>query len=319
MQSFEHDEVTRFADVRRKVGRGAMLIAGGTDLVPLMRDGLVAPRTLVNLKTVRGGADIRASSGGCTLGALALVADVAEHAAVRRWYPALAAACDAVGTLQIRNMATIGGNLCQRIRCWYFRQNVPCHKTGGPPRGCPAVDGLNEYLAVFGTGPCHAPHPSDPAVALAALDARVHVRSAAPGRKPGVTTISISDLYATAAKRRDSETILKQGDVIERITVPGKFAGARQLYLKATQRVEWDFALVSVAVVWPKGRGAIPRLVLGGVAPQPRVVEIEEVGKGRAWAEAIATAAVAGARPMSQNAYKVELARNLIREALAPS
>ena len=316
MESFKHDEVTRFADVRRKVGRGGMLIAGGTDLVPLMRDGLATPRTLVNLKTVRDGSGLRASSSGATLGALALLADVAAHTAMRRWYPALAAACDAVGTLQIRNMATIGGNLCQRIRCWYFRQNVPCHKTGG--RGCPAVDGLNEYLAVFGTGPCHAPHPSDPAVALAALDASVHVRSA-NGRKPGVVRMSISDLYATAAKRRDSETILKPGDVIERITVPGKFAGARQLYLKATQRAEWDFALVSVAVVWPKGRGAIPRLVLGGVAPQPRVVEIGKTGKGKAWAEAIATAAVAGARPMSQNAYKVELARNLIREALAPS
>jgi xanthine dehydrogenase YagS FAD-binding subunit len=317
MQSFEHDEVTRFADVPRKVGRRDMLIAGGTDLVPLMRDGLVAPRTLVNLKTVRGGAEIRASASGGTLGALALVADIAAHSAVRRWYPALAAACDAVGTLQIRNMATIGGNLCQRIRCWYFRQNVPCHKTGG--RGCPAVDGLNEYLSVFGAGPCHAPHPSDPAIALAALDAGVHVRLANAGRKPGLARLSIAELYANAAKRRDAETILKPGDVIERITVPGKFAGERQLYLKATQRAEWDFALVSVAVVWPKGRGAIPRLVLGGVAPQPRVVEIGETGKGNAWAEKVATAAVAGARPMSQNAYKVELARNLIREALTAS
>src|SRR5688572_22458275 len=107
MQSFEHDEVTRFADVRRKVGRRDMLIAGGTDLVPLMRDGLALPQTLVNLKTVRGGAGIRASRAGAALGALALVADVAGHTAVRRWYPALAAACDAVGTLQIRNMATI--------------------------------------------------------------------------------------------------------------------------------------------------------------------------------------------------------------------
>lgn len=316
MQSFSHDEVTSFADVRRKVGRRDMLIAGGTDLVPLMRDGLVAPRVLVNLKTVRGGAGILASRRGCALGALALVADIAAHTAVRRWYPALAAACDAVGTLQIRNMATIGGNLCQRIRCWYFRQNVPCHKTGG--RGCPAVAGLNEYLGIFGTGPCHAPHPSDPAVALAALDARIHIRLAHPGRKPGVVRISIPDLYSTAAKRRDAETTLKAGDVIERVTVPAQYAGGRQLYLKATQRAEWDFALVSVAAVWPKGRGGIPRVVLGGVAPQPREIAIREMGSGKRWAQVVADTAVAAAKPLSQNAYKVELARNLIREALAP-
>jgi len=162
----------------------------------------------------------------------------AAHPGVRRWYAALAAACDAVGTPQIRNMATLGGNLCQRNRCWYFRQHVPCHKTGG--RGCPAVEGLNEYLGILGGGPCHAPHPSDPAVALAALDARVHVRWADPGRKPGVTPISIGTLYSTAAKRRDAETILKPGDVIERISVPGAYAGARQVYRKATQRAEWD-------------------------------------------------------------------------------
>jgi len=315
MQSFEHDEVTSFAEVRRKVGRRDMLIAGGTDLVPLMRDGLAAPRTLVNLKTVRGGAAISASRGGGAFGALALVADVADHPGVRRWYPALAAACDAVGTLQIRNMATIGGNLCQRIRCWYFRQNVPCHKTGG--RGCPAVKGLNEYLAIFGSGPCHAPNPSDPAVALTALDARVRVRWADPGRRPGVTTISIGDLYSLAAKRRDSETILRPGDVIERITVPMKYGGARQVYLKATQRAEWDFALVSVAAVWPKSRHAAPRIVVGGVAPQPWVVEVGEMGTGKAWADRVAESAVANAHPMTQNGYKAELARNLIREVLA--
>src|SRR6185295_4413391 len=122
MENFQHDEVTRFADVRRKVGRRDVLIAGGTDLVPLMRDGLVTPRTVVDLKTVRGGAGIRASRSGGAGGALALVADVAAHAGIRRWYPALATACDAVGTTQLRNMATLGGNLCQRIRCWYFRQ-----------------------------------------------------------------------------------------------------------------------------------------------------------------------------------------------------
>jgi len=338
MENFQHDEVTRFADVRRKVGRRDVLIAGGTDLVPLMRDGLVTPRTVVNLKTIRNGATIRASRTGATFGALALVADIAAHAGVRRAFPSLAAACDAVGTPQIRNMATLGGNLCQRIRCWYFRQNVPCHKTGS--RGCPAVEGLNEYLGILGGGPCHAPHPSDPAVALAALDATIVVRlgrfpGLAPGvsksirsragrrtdpaRKrgdPGTIRLSISDLYATAHRRGDSETILRPGDVIEQIRLPSRYAGARQIYVKATQRAEWDFALVSVAVVWPRGRGSKPRVVLGGVAPQPWEVEIRDAGKGKAWAQRVAEAAIGAARPLSQNAYKVDLARNLIAEAL---
>lgn len=185
MQSFEHDEVTRFADVRRKVGRRDVLIAGGTDLVPLMRDGLVTPRTVVDLKTVRGGAGIRASRSGGAVGALALVADVAAHAGIRRW-------CPAGDCLRRRGHHADPQHgdprwEPQRIRCWYFRRRVPCHKTGN--RGCPAVDGLNEYLSVFGDGPCHAPHPSDPAVALAALESRVHVRL---GRSsPGIIRLSV--------------------------------------------------------------------------------------------------------------------------------
>jgi len=310
MQEFSHADVKRFQDVRRLVGPRDMLIAGGTDLVPLMRDGLAAPRTVVDLKPVRGGAALRAASTGATIGALALVADVAADTRMKRWFPALADACLVVGSAQIRNLATIGGNLCQRIRCWYFRQRVPCHKTGAA--GCPAVAGLNEQLAVFGTGPCHAPHPSDPAVALAALNARVYVR-----RRSGRTArLSIAELYATAATRRDAETVLGAGEVIEKIAVPAAFAGARQVYIKTAQREMFDFALVSVCVVRPKRRGSAPRIVLGGVAPRPWEVAVRDGGSGAAWVERLADAAVRGAAPLSQNAYKIEIARNLIREAL---
>lgn|SRR5574341_251261 len=315
MQPFEHCDVKRFGDVARLVGPRDVLIAGGTDLLPLMRDGLATPRTVVNLKTIRGGDAITVGRRGAAFGALALVADIAAHPGVRRAYPALAEACRVVGSQQIRNMATLGGNLCQRIRCWYFRQHVSCHKTGG--RGCPAVDGLNEYLAIFGDGPCHAPHPSDPAVALAALDARVSVRVAGPRRTPGgIRRLTLKQLYARAASRQDSETILDSGDVIEKITIPARFAGARQVYLKTAQREMFDFALVSVAVVWPRGRNVAPRVALGGVAPAPLEVEIREPGSGRRWAERVAGAAVAQARPLSQNGYKVEIARNLLATAL---
>lgn len=310
MRDFRHAAARSFREVARLAGSRDVLIAGGTDLVPLMRDGLVAPRTVVDLTTVRGGRDIRAARSGATLGALALVADIADSRAVRRWYPALSQACAAVGTAQIRNMATIGGNLCQRIRCWYFRQSVPCHKTGG--RGCPAVDGLNEHCAVAGGGPCWAPHPSDPAVALAALDAVVQVRL----RTGKSARLSMAELYREAARRRDGETVLRHGDVIERITLPARHAGARQIYLKVTHREAWDFALVSLAVVWRRGRGALPRLVLGGVAPRPWEIVVRETGNGQRWAERVAASALADAAPLSENGYKIEIARNLIREAL---
>lgn len=310
MQSFEHVVAKRFQDVRRLVGPRAMLIAGGTDLLPLMRDGLAAPRIVVDLKPVRGGAALRAASSGATIGALALVADVAADRRIQRWFPALAEACVVVGSAQIRNLATMGGNLCQRIRCWYFRQRVPCHKTGGT--GCPAESRLNEQLAVFGGGPCHAPHPSDPAVALAALDARIHVRR----RSGRAVRLSIAELYATAAKRRDAETILGAGDVIEKIALPGACAGVRQVYLKTAQREMFDFALVSVCVVQPKKRGSAPRIALGGVAPRPWEVKVRAAGKGKVWIDRVVDAAVRDAAPLSQNAYKVEIARNLIRDAL---
>src|SRR5574341_1701724 len=214
MQPFEHCDVKRFGDVARLVGPRDVLIAGGTDLLPLMRDGLATPRTVVNLKTIRGGDAITVGRRGAAFGALALVADIAAHPGVRRAYPALAEACRVVGSQQIRNMATLGGNLCQRIRCWYFRQHVSCHKTGG--EGCPAVTGLNEYLSIFGDGPCHAPHPSDPAVALTALEARVYVRARDPARAGAVLRgLALGRLYARAASRRDAETLLTPGQVIE--------------------------------------------------------------------------------------------------------
>ena len=134
--------------------------------------------------------------------------------------------------------------------------------------------------------------------------------------KPEVISLPIAELYARAATRRDAETILRPGDVIESIAIPARYAGARQAYLKTAQREMFDFALVSVCVVWPKRGAAAPRIVLGGVAPAPYEVTVRESGKGKRWAAAVAQAAVADAKPMTQNGYKVEIARNLIRDAL---
>lgn len=299
-----------------------MVLAGGTDLIPLVQDGLARPSSLVFIGEIPGADAISVTQrGGARIGAAARLAEIAAHSGIRRLYPALAQACRSVGTLQIRNVATLGGNLCQKPRCWYYRSGVPCLKSGAAT--CPAQRGLNEMLAVLGGGPCWAVHPSDPAVALLALDARVTIR-----RPDGsIRESSLDDFFLLPAERVDRETRLALGEIVERITVPPRYAGTRQLYLKVTQRAAWDFALVSVAVVWER-RSAKPRIALGGVAPRPWLVEPskipqlpkdEKAGAARAmqlWSIRVADQALRGARALSHNGYKIELAKNLILRAL---
>lgn len=320
MRSFRYVVVRSFAEATALLGEDAVALAGGTDLVPLMQERLATPRLVVDVSRVPGADEIVVSStNGARIGALARLAELAMHPPLRRHYPALSRACATVGTAQIRNVGTLGGNLCQRPRCWYYRSGIQCWKTGS--RSCPARDGANEYLAVVGGGPCWAPHPSDPAVALLALDAQISVR-----RSDGqVTSLSVEEFYAPPPERPDRETCLGAEDLIESISLPARHAGARQTYLKVMQRQTWDFALVSVAVVWPK-RGRRPRIALGGVAPRPWRVASEKLppaprATARAeaaemWAVNVANQALQNAVPLSGNAYKIDLAKSLIRRAL---
>lgn len=297
-----------------------MVLAGGTDLVGLVRDGLARPEQLVDVKRIPGGRDVVVSRArGARIGALARLGTIAAHRALRRLYPALAESSQLVGTPQIRNVATLGGNLCQRPRCWYYRSAIPCWKSGAA--ACPAERGMNEYLAVLGGGPCWAVHPSDLAVALLALDARVIVR-----RADGSTLeLSIDELYVLPAERVELETILEPGEVIERVTVPPRFAAARQLFVKVMQRQAWDFALASAAVVWPR-RSRRPRVALGGLAPRPWLVDPDRLPpaprpqakseRKALWAARAADAALRGARPLAHNGYKVKLAKAVVRRAL---
>jgi len=210
-------------------------------------------------------------------------------------------------------MATIGGNLCQRPRCWYFRRAIPCLKNGGP--SCPAIEGENQYLAILDGGPCHAVHPSDPAVALTALDAQVEIASSG-----GKRTVPISEFYVLPSERVDQETVLGAGEFVSAIIIPGTSAGGIQHYHKLMQRDAWDFALASIAAC--KRQDGDVRLVLGGVAPRPWRVNTsveEDVSSGGLDEEAIATLAdraLYDAKPMSKNGYKVNLAASLLRQAI---
>lgn len=293
---------------------GAMSLGGGTDLLVTIAEHLAAPDTLVDLRSIPSSDEIRSTErGGLRIGASTRIDAIAQHAVVRERYPALAQACEVVATPALRHMGTIGGNLCQRPRCWYFRRGIACHKNGG--NSCPAVDGENQYLAILDGGPCHIVHPSDPAVALTALDATVEITSHGGSRR-----VSIADFYLLPSERMDRETILEAGEFVSAIELGEASADGVQLYRKLMQREAWDFALASIAAARRVDGGI--RLVLGGVAPRPWRVSSsveEDVASGGLDEDTIgilAERALYDARPLSKNGYKVELAGALLRDAV---
>lgn len=289
-------------------------LGGGTDLLVCIEERIAAPSTVVDLRGVTDGRAITLlDDGAVRIGASARLDDIANHPAIRTRFAALAQACEAVGTQALRNMGTLGGNLCQRPRCWYFRRAIPCLKNGGA--GCPARDGENQYHAILDTGPCYIVHPSDPAVALTALDAEVEITGA-----DGPSTVPIASFYLLPRDRMDHETVLRQGEIVTAVTLPARAAGGRQFYRKVMQREAWDFALVSIAAARRSDGGV--RFAFGGVAPRPwRVSESieEDVASGGLDEDSIAALAERAfydAEPLSKNGYKVSLASSLLRDAM---
>jgi xanthine dehydrogenase YagS FAD-binding subunit len=292
-----------------------MPLGGGTDLLVAIEERLASPRTLVDLRTIPGSGDVvLQQDASVTIGAAARIADLARDRQIASSFPALARACNAVGTPALRHMGTLGGNLCQRPRCWYFRRNISCFKSGGS--SCPAKDGENQYLAILDGGPCYAVHPSDPAVALTALEGSVVVSSTRGSRR-----VAMSDLYLLPSERANRETTLEADEIISAITIPAESVGGTQRYHKLMQRDSWDFALVSAAACKRMDGGV--RIVLGGVAPRPWRVNSsveEDVASGGLDDDAIATLAeraLLDAKPLSKNAYKVEMAGSLLRQVMA--
>ena len=292
----------------------AQPLGGGTDLLACIDEGLESPATLVDLRAIAGGDRIvRLADGGVRVGAAARIDDVANHALIRKDFPALADACDAVGSPPLRNMGTIGGNLCQRPRCWYYRRGIPCLKNGGTH--CPAREGENQHLAILEGGPCYIVHPSDPAVALTVLDATIEITGAG-----GVRGVAIADFFVLPRERLDRETSLRDGEVVSAIMLPAAASGGTQLYRKLMQRGAWDFALASIAAA-KRADGSV-RMAMGGVAPRPwRVPESieEDVASGGLDEDsinALAERALYDAKPLSKNGYKVSLAASLLRDAM---
>jgi xanthine dehydrogenase YagS FAD-binding subunit len=298
-------------------------VAGGTNLLDLMKEGVMQPSSLVDINPLEhAGLDvIEDHEGGLRLGALARNAATAYHDTVRSRYPLLSAAILAGASPQLRNMASNGGNLLQRTRCVYFYDvGTPCNKRE-PGTGCPAKNGINRQLAILGTSEqCIATHPSDMCVALRALDATVHLRSAAGGAR----AIPFAEFHRLPGDTPHIDSNLQPGELITHITLPdaARFID-HSAYIKVRDRLSYAFALVSVAAALDLDGGTIraARIALGGVAHKPwRVEEAEQQLVGQQAGEAAFAAAadriLQGARGYGQNDFKLTLAKNAIVQAL---
>jgi xanthine dehydrogenase YagS FAD-binding subunit len=297
----------------------ASFVAGGTEMLNWMKDGIEEPDLLVDVNALPF-KDVEVRGHNVRIGAMCTMSDVASEPAVREAYPALAEALEASASPQLRNMATIGGNLLQRTRCPYFREtSFPCNKRS-PGSGCSALAGEHRMHAILGASDaCVAVHPSDLAVALVALDAVVYTRGA-----DGERTIPIDDFYLLPGSAPERETVLQHGELIVGVEVPASPFAARSRYLKVRERASYEFALVSTAVAIELVDGTVSsaRVALGGVAPKPwRARAAEEVLVGDSLdAAAIAAAgavAVRDARPLRDNAFKVRLAERAVVRALS--
>lgn len=298
--------------------REAKFIAGGTNLIDLMKEGVELPDRLVDITRLEL-AKIEARPNGLRIGALARNSDAANHPLIRERYPLLSQALLAGASPQLRNMATTGGNLMQRTRCYYFYDTaMPCNKRQ-PGSGCAAIEGFNRIHAILGTSDkCIATHPSDMCVALAALDAVVQVE----GSK-GTRAIPIAEFHRLPGNTPQIDTVLQQGELIVAVDLPASPFVTNSHYLKVRDRASYAFALVSVAAALDINNGTIraARMALGGVAHKPwRAVEAEKILVGAKPNEqtfrAAADATVRGAKTYKHNAFKVEMAKKAIVRAL---
>lgn len=318
MRAFAYSRPESLDEALALLGPSARPLAGGTDLITLMKTDLVAPERLVSIGRLLP-RSIAVGAEGLTIGAGATLADIERDATVAQRYSALAQAAAVAATPQLRNVATLGGNLLQRTRCWYFRNRLAhCWLKGG--RACHAREGENRQHALFGTDGCAAVHPSDLAPALLAFDASVRVCDA-----QGERVLSLEEeFFSLPTDEHRSETTLRDGEIVLEVSMPAHPGETRSVYLKAMDRQAFAFALAAVAAVVrvsPRQRIGHARVVLGGVAPIPwRAHGAERVLLGAEPGERLlrdaADAALEGALPLKGNAFKVPLAKALVRRAL---
>lgn len=295
----------------------AVLMAGGTDLFTEIKEGIVEPDLVIDLKSIPGLTSIQKDKDGVRIGALTTVAGLAADAMIKLDYAGLSAAAGSLATPQLRNVGTVGGNLCQRPRCWYFRGKLfkDCLRKGGD--NCYALSGENQYHAIFPADNCCMVCPSDMATALTALGASVEIAT-----PKGKKLISIEQFYLRPEKNPLRETVLGPTEMVLSVVIPAPVPGSKGIYLKLKEREAFDFAITSVAaiVTLKDDLVSVARIVLGGVGPAPlRATGAEAALKGKKMRDGVVTAcaaAVKGARPLSGNVYKVKATKGIMEKAL---
>jgi xanthine dehydrogenase YagS FAD-binding subunit len=293
------------------------MMAGGTDLIDELKSGVEKAGLVIDLRKIEGLAGIARDKDGLRIGAMARVVELAEDAAVARDFPSLRQAALSLATPQLRNMGTVGGNLCQRPRCWYYRDPlVVCRKKGGST--CFAYQGRNKYHGIFGGGSCFIVYPSDLAPALISLSAKATVGSAR-----GDMVVPLERFYALPDVNVARENVLEKGQFLKSVWVPAPKPGQKAAYVKLKERGTWDFALVSAAVAGVVQGGVFAEIavVMGGVAPVPwRLKKAEDVLRGKPAAETsvrqAVEAALQDASPLRENGYKADLVFAALKEAV---
>ena len=330
MPAFELFQPASVADaqaVLARYGADAWVLAGGLDSLDWLKDRIKRPRAVVDLGGIAELKGIREWEGGLEIGAMTTLTEVVNHPAVRDRYAILLDAAEAAASPQIRNQGTIGGNVSQDTRCWYYRAGWPCYRAGGNICYADTPEAINREHAILDADRCVAVNPSDTAPALIALDARMVIR-AASGRE---RVVAAEDYFVGPAVDITRMTVLQPGDLLTAIRVPAAWAaagasgdpGMRFYFEKTRDRQVWDFALVSVASAMAVRGGTIERvrIAVNGVAARPlRLAAVEALVQGRPRNEATAVVAanraIEGAQPLSFNQYKVPLMRNLIKRAI---
>lgn len=309
------EEASKFLKVKTQT---SLPFAGGTDVLGLIKNSIISPQNVVNLKQLKNLNTINYVQGKeLHIGALTTLAEISEHTVIKEKFTVLSQAAHEVASPQFRNIATIGGNICQRPRCMFYRKdNINCLRKGGDI--CFAFNGHNKYHCITGGGPCYMVHPSDTAVALLALNAMVSIYS---GGKSKI--IPIKDFFVLPEIDYTKENILKQGEILEKIIIPLLPEGSKSGYVKFKEREVWDFAIVSVAAVITKKQSVLDtvKLAFGGIAPVPwNDRAIDDLFKGTQAAEGALAAAADKMFPkadiLEMNGYKIPLVRNLTKRLL---
>ena len=314
-QPVELDDALNLAD---ELGRDGWLLGGGQDTYGWLKDRAKQPRALIDLNGIEALKGIRATDDGIEIGAATTLREIIRDDGIRRDYSLLAEAANRVASPQIRNVGTLGGNLVQDTRCWYYRRGLDCYRAGGNICYADGPDAMNREHSVFGASRCVAVSPSDTATALVALEATMVVASST-----GQRTLAAEDFFVGPDTHITQMTAMKPGEILTAVRIPSKWAGQRFYWEKVADRDVWDFALVSIAVAMSLDGDTVTdsRFVCGGVACTPhRLRNVERAARGKALgdesADALAPLASEGAEPLNYNHFKLPLMENLVRRAM---